>query len=126
MIARSPRAPRSQLHVSAAPAAPPGKTAAIRRGIAPLHAKRIAARQAWRRACGCGQLLGESFEIAHVVPLCAGGANADDNLEARLRTHHQAESSEQSRVGLSQIRLGLSQSRVCLSQNIVRRSQTKV
>ena len=77
-------------------------TAARRRRCSPFQAKRIAAAQGWRCACGCvgpsdplrrGLLLDESFEIDHIRPLAAGGSNDESNLRALLRTHHQAISS---------------------------------
>ena len=77
-------------------------TAARRRRCTPFQAKRIAAAQGWRCACGCvhpsdpqrrGFLLDESFEIDHIRELAAGGSNDEINLQALLRTHHQAKSS---------------------------------
>ena len=77
-------------------------TAARRRRCTPFQAKRIAAAQEWRCACGCvdpsdpqrrGYLLDESYEIDHRVPLADGGSNHESNLQALLRTHHQAKSS---------------------------------
>ena len=77
-------------------------TAARRRRCTPFQAKRIAAAQDWRCACGCvdpsdpqrrGYLLDASYEIDHIVPLSAGGSNHESNLQALLRTHHQAKSS---------------------------------
>ena len=77
-------------------------TAARRRRCTPFQAKRIAAAQGWRCACGCvdpgdpqrrGYLLDESYEIDHRIPLADGGSNDESNLQALLRTHHQAKSS---------------------------------
>ena len=68
-----------------------------RKRITPFQAKKIAARQGWTCGCGCGQLLDESFEIDHIVPLSEGGSNADNNLQALLRAHHQAKSSAHAR-----------------------------
>ena len=68
-----------------------------RKRIILFQAQRIAARQGWRCGCGCGQLLDESFEIDHIVPLSEGGSNADNNLQALLRAHHQAKSSAHAR-----------------------------
>ena len=77
-------------------------TAARRKRVTPFQAKRIAAGQEWRCACGCvdpsdpqrrGCLLDESYEIDHRVPLVDGGSNDESNLQALLRTHHQAKSS---------------------------------
>jgi len=77
-------------------------TAARRRRITPFQTKKIAAAQGWRCACGCvdpddprrrGCLLDSSYEIDHIRPLSAGGSNDDSNLQALLRTHHQAKSS---------------------------------
>ena len=42
---------------------------------------------------GRGYLLDESYEIDHRVPLADGGSNHESNLQALLRTHHQAKSS---------------------------------
>ena len=73
-----------------------------RHGVTPFQAKRIAAAQDWRCACGCvdprdpqrrGYLLDASYEIDHKIPLTAGGSNDESNLQALLRTHHQAKSS---------------------------------
>ena len=70
--------------------------------MTPFQAKRIAEAQEWRCACGCvdpsdpqrrGCLLDESYEIDHRVPLVDGGSNDESNLQALLRTHHQAKSS---------------------------------
>ena len=94
--ARRQRAPSPGAGHGAAP------TATRRRRCTPFQAKRIAAAQAWRCACGCvdpndpqrrGYLLDESFEIDHIRPLAAGGSNDESNLQALLRTHHQAKSS---------------------------------
>ena len=94
-----PRPPPPRQRVPSLRAAP---TAARRRRCTPFQAKRIAAAQGWRCACGCvdpsdpqgrGYLLDESFEIDHVRPLSAGGSNDESNLQALLRTHHQAKSS---------------------------------
>ena len=77
-------------------------TAARRKRVTPFQAKKIAAAQGWRCACGCvdptdplrrGYLLDESFEIDHRIPLAEGGSNDESNLQALLRTHHQAKSS---------------------------------
>ena len=77
-------------------------TATRRRRCSPFQAKRIVAAQGWLCACGCvdlsdplrrGLLLDEFFEIDHIRPLAAGGSNAESNLRALLRTHHQAISS---------------------------------
>ncbi len=40
-----------------------------------------------------GYLLDASYEIDHIIPLIAGGNNDESNLQALLRTHHQAKSS---------------------------------
>lgn len=43
--------------------------------------KRVAARQQWK--CGlCGQLLDETYEIDHIIPLCKNGTNDMSNLMA--------------------------------------------
>ncbi len=77
-------------------------TAARRKRVTPFQAKRIAASQEWRCACGCvdpsdpqrrGYLLDASYEIDHIQELAAGGSNDESNLQALLRTHHQAKSS---------------------------------
>ncbi len=77
-------------------------TAARRRRITPFQGKKIAAAQGWRCACGCvdpddprrrGYLLDESYEIDHRIPPVDGGSNDESNLQALLRTHHQAKSS---------------------------------
>ena len=77
-------------------------TAARRKRVTPFQAKKIAAAQDWRCACGCvdprdpqrrGYLLDASYEIDHKIPLTAGGSNDESNLQALLRTHHQAKSS---------------------------------
>ena len=94
-----PRPPPPRQRVPSLRAAP---TAARRRRCTPFQAKRIAAAQGWRCACGCvdptdplrrGYLLDESFEIDHRIPLAEGGSNDESNLQALLRTHHQAKSS---------------------------------
>ena len=77
-------------------------TSTKRRRVTPFQAKKIAAAQDWRCACGCvdpsdpqrrGYLLDASYEIDHIIPLIAGGTNDESNLQALLRTHHQAKSS---------------------------------
>ena len=77
-------------------------TAARRKRVTPFQAKQIAAAQEWRCACGCidpkdpqrrGFLLDASYEIDHRIPLAEGGSNDESNLQALLRTHHQAKSS---------------------------------
>ncbi len=91
-----PQTPRPGARRGAAP------TAARRKRVTPFQAKRIAAAQDWRCACGCigpydpqrrGYLLDASYEIDHRVPLSAGGSNDESNLQALLRIHHQAKSS---------------------------------
>ena len=95
----SPRRQRTPSPVAGHGVAP---TAARRRRCTPFQAKRIAAAQEWRCACGCvdpsdlqrrGYLLDESYEIDHIRELAAGGSNDESNLQALLRTHHQAKSS---------------------------------
>ena len=77
-------------------------TAARRKRVTPFQAKKIPAAQDWRCACGCvdprdpqrrGYMLDASYEIDHKIPLAAGGSNDESNLQALLRTHHQAKSS---------------------------------
>ena len=116
----SPRTPPRARHV---PRPPPRQrtasreaghgvspTSVRRRRCTPFQAKRIAAAQGWRCACGCvdpddpqrrGLLLDESYEIDHIRPLTAGGSNDESNLRALLRTHHQAISSAFARGRLS-------------------------
>ena len=50
--------------------------------------KRVAARQRWRCAV-CGELFDSSYEIDHVIPLCKGGSNSEENLQALCRKDHQ-------------------------------------
>ena len=104
-LPRPPRAvatPRRQRTPSPGAGRGAAPTAARRRRCTPFQAKRIAAAQAWRCACGCvdpndpqrrGYLLDESYEIDHIRPLAAGGSNDESNQQALLRTHHQAKSS---------------------------------
>ena len=66
-----------------------------RKRITPYQAKKIAAAQNWRCACGCGQILDASYEIDHKIPLHLGGKNDESNLQALLRTHHQGKTSKE-------------------------------
>ena len=38
--------------------------------------------------CPCGELLKPSFEVDHVVPLCEGGEDVEENLRAMCRGCH--------------------------------------
>jgi 5-methylcytosine-specific restriction endonuclease McrA len=52
------------------------------------HVKRaVAARAGWRCA-SCNELLDETYEIDHVVPLACGGADSVDNMVARHAACH--------------------------------------
>ena len=55
--------------------------------ITPLVKKRVAARQRWRCAV-CNNLLDETFEIDHIVPLFRGGTNDERNLQALCKRDH--------------------------------------
>ena len=97
-----PRSPPRQRRPSPGAEHGVAPTATRRRRCSPFQAKRIVAAQGWRCACGCvdlsdplrrGLLLDESFEIDHIRPLAVGGSDAESNLRALLRTHHQAISS---------------------------------
>lgn len=101
-VVATPRPPPRQRTPGPGAAHGAAPTAARRRRCTPFQAKRIAAAQNWRCACGCvdpsdpqrrGYLLDESYEIDHIRPLAAGGSNDESNLQALLRTHHQAKSS---------------------------------
>ena len=37
-------------------------------------------------ACGCGQPLGEKYELDHRMPIALGGENTDDNMQLLTRT----------------------------------------
>lgn len=51
------------------------------RNVSNCKKKTVAARQSWK--CGlCGQLLDETYEVDHIVPLYQGGTNELDNLMA--------------------------------------------
>ena len=102
----APRQQSARLPLQRTPSPDPRRdgatTAARRRRITPFQAKKIAAAQEWRCACGCidpkdprrrGLLLDSSYEIDHIVPLSAGGTNEESNLQALLRVHHQSKSS---------------------------------
>ena len=52
-----------------------------RRSLSGHDKKRVAARQAWRCAL-CDDLLDETYEVDHVVPLHLGGADHTDNCRA--------------------------------------------
>ncbi len=53
----------------------------VKRKVTESTKKLVAARQQWK--CGlCGQLLDETYEIDHVVPLYKGGTNEPSNLMA--------------------------------------------
>ena len=67
-------------------------TAARRRRITPFQAKKIAAAQEWRCACGCVDPK-DPRRRGLIVPLSAGGTNEESNLQALLRVHHQSKSS---------------------------------
>jgi len=68
---------------------PPTQSPAKRRQyISPLSKKRVAARQGWRCAI-CKELLDETFEIDHIIPLFKGGGATDDrNLQALCKRDH--------------------------------------
>lgn len=82
-----------------------GRTAAIRRRVTPLMAKRVAARYGFR--CGiCGKPLNESWETDHIVPLSQAKTatdierlNAIENLQPvhRIPCHQMKSSRETSK-----------------------------
>ena len=79
-------APRSARAV-VAPQQRTGTSLARRQYISPLVKKRVAARQRWRCAV-CKELLDETFEIDHIVPLFRGGTNDEINLQALCKRDH--------------------------------------
>ena len=81
MLFESDDAPQSR--TVAAPRV--GKT--TRRHISHLLKNRVAARQRWRCAV-CKELLDETFEIDHIVPLFRGGTNDEINLQALCKRDH--------------------------------------
>ena len=65
-----------------------GNPTARRQYISPLSKKRVAARQGWRCAI-CKELLDETFEIDHIIPLFKGGdATNERNLQALCKRDH--------------------------------------
>lgn len=51
------------------------------RNVTNLQKKMVAANQQWK--CGqCGQMLDETYEVDHIIPLCDGGTNELSNLMA--------------------------------------------
>ena len=79
-------APRSARAV-VAPQQRTGTSLARRQYISPLVKKRVAARQRWRCAV-CKELLDETFEIDHIVPLFRGGTNDEINLQTLCKRDH--------------------------------------
>ena len=75
-------APRSARAVAA-----PRVGRTTRRHISPIVKRRVAARQRWRCAV-CKELLDETFEIDHIVPLFRGGTNDERNLQALCKRDH--------------------------------------
>ena len=67
-------APRSARAVAA-----PRVGRTTRRHISPIVKKRVAAKQGWRCAV-CNELLDETYEIDHIVPLFRGGTNDEGNF----------------------------------------------
>jgi hypothetical protein len=52
-----------------------------KRQVTQLTKKTVAARQQWK--CGqCGNLLDETYEVDHIIPLYQGGTNQIENLMA--------------------------------------------
>lgn len=51
------------------------------RHVTSLQKKIVAANQQWKCA-HCGNMLDETYEADHIVPLCEGGDNSTSNLQA--------------------------------------------
>ena len=68
---------------------PRGAKQAVKRPhISPLIKKRVAARQRWRCAI-CRELLDETYEIDHIIPLFQGGhPTQESNLQALCKRDH--------------------------------------
>ncbi len=67
-----------------------GKSQPQRRTLTPLQKKRVAAANGWRCA-KCGQLVDETFEIDHIVPLARfsdGTGDAENNLRVLCKRCH--------------------------------------
>lgn len=72
---------RSSVHPLARPPFPLPSASRNRRRVTATTKKKVAARQRW--SCGlCGQLLDETYEVDHIIPLFRGGTNDLDNLMA--------------------------------------------
>jgi len=58
-----------------------------KRSVSGLLKKKVGANQSWK--CNrCSQILDETYEVNHIVPLEEGGSNSENNLEALCRTCH--------------------------------------
>jgi hypothetical protein len=68
------------------------------RNVSQLKKKIVAANQQWK--CGmCGQLLDETYEVDHVVPLYRGGSNEISNLMALDPICHKKKTFRQQYIG---------------------------
>ena len=71
----------------------PNPTAKRRPYVSPLVKKRVAARQKWRCAM-CKEILDETYEIDHKIPLFQGGhPTQESNLQALCKRDHMFKSS---------------------------------
>jgi hypothetical protein len=62
-------------------------TKTTKRSVSGLLKKKVGANQSWK--CNrCSQMLDETYEVNHIIPLEEGGSNADTNLEALCRRCH--------------------------------------
>ena len=65
------------------------RTSIPKRNVTPLMKKKVAAKQGWKCACGCGKALSFDFHVDHIVPLWqhkdSGGLALDPNRESNLQ-----------------------------------------
>ena len=58
-----------------------------RRSVTSLQKRYVAAQQQWKCRI-CHNLLDESYEVDHIIPLFRGGSNQTENLQALCRNCH--------------------------------------
>ena len=58
-----------------------------KRNVSALEKKIVASNQKWK-CSKCTQLLDATYEVDHIVPLCKGGDNRIENLQALCRNCH--------------------------------------
>ena len=65
-----------------------------KRNVSTYTKKKVAASQGWKCAI-CGDLLDETYEVDHTIPLFKGGSNDMSNLRALCMRDHKRKSMEE-------------------------------